>query len=278
MKNSLYYFIILLFLFSCSSKDNEKVSILKEKDLELQMIEVYKDGFKELEKGDVIYASRKFNEVELLYPQSEWASKSILMAAYAFYSQNYYERSISELKRFISKYPKHKNIDYAYFLLAMNYYENIVDEKKDLEPLLLSKEKFEFVIKNYPETDFAQDSIYKIGLIQDVLASKEMYIGKYYLKRKKWAAAINRFKTILVDYDTTVYVEEALHRLVEAHYKIGLISEAEKYASVLGYNYQSSEWYEETYKIFNKEYKTAELIKKDKDKKSVFKKFKNIFK
>ena len=278
MKNSLYYFIILLFLFSCSSKDNEKVSILKEKDLELQMIEVYKDGLKELEKGDVIYASRKFNEVELLYPQSEWASKSILMAAYAFYSQNYYERSISELERFISKYPKHKNIDYAYFLLAMNYYENIVDEKKDLEPLLLSKEKFEFVIKNYPETDFAQDSIYKIGLIQDVLASKEMYIGKYYLKRKKWAAAINRFKTILVDYDTTVYVEEALHRLVEAHYKIGLISEAEKYASVLGYNYQSSEWYEQTYKIFNKEYKTAELIKKDKDKKSVFKKFKNIFK
>tara|TARA_B100001057_G_scaffold312184_1_gene312249 strand:- start:2496 stop:3332 length:837 start_codon:yes stop_codon:yes gene_type:complete len=278
MKNSLYYFIILLFLFSCSSKDNEKVSILKEKDLELQMIEVYKDGLKELEKGDVIYASRKFNEVELLYPQSEWASKSILMAAYAFYSQNYYERSISELERFISKYPKHKNIDYAYFLLAMNYYENIVDEKKDLEPLLLSKEKFEFVIKNYPETDFAQDSIYKIGLIQDVLASKEMYIGKYYLKRKKWAAAINRFKTILVDYDTTVYVEEALHRLVEAHYKIGLISEAEKYASVLGYNYQSSEWYEQTYKIFNKEYKTSELIKKDKDKKSVFKKFKNIFK
>ena len=278
MKSSLYYFIILFFLFSCSSKDNEKVSILKEKDLELQMIEAYKDGFKELEKGDVIYASRKFNEVELLYPQSEWASKSILMAAYAYYSQNYYERSIDELERFISKYPKHKNIDYAYFLLAMNYYENIVDEKKDLEPLLLSKEKFEFVIKNYPETDFAQDSIYKIGLIQDVLASKEMYIGKYYLKRKKWAAAINRFKTILIDYDTTVYVEEALHRLVEAHYKIGLISEAEKYAGVLGYNYQSSEWYEQTYKIFNKEYKTAELIRKDKDKKSVFKKFKNIFK
>ena len=240
------------------------------------MIDAYKEGMKELEKGDVIYASRKFNEAELLYPQSEWASKSILMAAYAFYSQNYYERSILELERFISKYPKHKNIDYAYFLLAMNHYENIVDEKKDLEPLLLSKEKFEYIINNFPSTDFAQDSKYKLGLIQDVLASKEMHIGKYYLKKKKWVAAINRFKTILSDYETTVYVEEALHRLVETYYKIGLIEEAEKYASVLGYNYQSSEWYEQTYKIFNKKYVTSLDVKKDK--KSILKKFKNIFK
>ena len=240
------------------------------------MIDAYKEGMKELEKGDVIYASRKFNEAELLYPQSEWASKSILMAAYAFYSQNYYERSILELERFISKYPKHKNIDYAYFLLAMNYYENIIDEKKDLEPLLLSKEKFEYIINNFPTTDFALDSKYKLNLIQDVLASKEMHIARYYLKRKKWVAAINRYKTILSDYQTTVYVEEALHRLVETYYKIGLIDEAEKYASVLGYNYQSSEWYEQTYKIFNKEYVTS--IKVKKDKKSMLKKFKNIFK
>ena len=240
------------------------------------MIDAYKEGMQELEKGDVIYASRKFNEAELLYPQSEWASKSILMAAYAFYSQNYYERSILELERFISKYPKHKNIDYAYFLLAMNYYENIIDEKKDLEPLLLSKEKFEYIINNFPTTDFALDSKYKLNLIQDVLASKEMHIARYYLKRKKWVAAINRYKTILSDYQTTVYVEEALHRLVETYYKIGLIDEAEKYASVLGYNYQSSEWYEQTYKIFNKEYVTSIKIKKDK--KSMLKKFKNIFK
>ena len=240
------------------------------------MIDAYKEGMKELEKGDVIYASRKFNEAELLYPQSEWASKSILMSAYAFYSQNYYERSILELERFISKYPKHKNIDYAYFLLAMNYYENIIDEKKDLEPLLLSKEKFEYIINNFPTTDFALDSKYKLNLIQDVLASKEMHIARYYLKRKKWVAAINRYKTILSDYQTTVYVEEALHRLVETYYKIGLIDEAEKYASVLGYNYGSSEWYEQTYKIFNKEYVTS--IKLKKDKKSMLKKFKNIFK
>ena len=276
MNHIFKFIVILFFLVSCSSKEEEKISVLSDKEMETQMIEAYEEGLRELEKGDVIYATRRFNEAELLYPQSEWASKSILMSAYAFYSQNYYERSIFELERFISKYPKHKNIDYAYFLLAMNHYENIIDEKKDLEPLLLSKEKFEYIVKNFPETDFAQDSIYKLALIQDVLASKEMHIGKYYLKRKKWIAAINRFKTVLSDYETTVYVEEALHRLVETYYKIGLVDEAEKYANVLGYNYQSSKWYEQSYKIFNKKYATLQDSKKDK--KSILKRFKSIFK
>ena len=276
MNHIFKFIIILFFLVSCSSKEEEKISVLSDKEMETQMIEAYEEGLRELEKGDVIYATRRFNEAELLYPQSEWASKSILMSAYAFYSQNYYERSIFELERFISKYPKHKNIDYAYFLLAMNHYENIIDEKKDLEPLLLSKEKFEYIVKNFPETDFAQDSIYKLALIQDVLASKEMHIGKYYLKRKKWIAAINRFKTVLSDYETTVYVEEALHRLVETYYKLGLVDEAEKYANVLGYNYQSSKWYEQSYKIFNKKYATLQDSKKDK--KSILKRFKSIFK
>ena len=271
----IFILTILIILTSCSSED-KKISIIKEDDLELQMIDAYKDGYKELEKGDAIYAARKFNEAELLYPQSEWASKAVLLSAYAYYSQNYYDRSIEELERFIKKYPNHKNMDYAYFLLAMCYYENIIDEKKDLEPLLLSKQKFEFILKNYPDTDFAQDAKFKIGLIQDVLASKEMYIGKYYLKKEKWVAAINRFKTILNKYETTIYVEEALHRLVETNYKIGLEDEAKKYANLLGYNYQSSQWYEQSYKIFNKEYKTSYEIKKDKQ--SVFKRFKKLFK
>ena len=271
----IFILVIFTILASCSS-DNKKISIMKEDDLELQMIDAYKEGYKELEKGDVIYAAKKFNEAELLYPQSEWASKAILLSAYAYYSQNYYDRSIIELERFIKKYPNHKNMDYAYFLLAMCYYENIIDEKKDLEPLLLSKQKFEFILKNYPDTDFAQDAKFKIALIQDVLASKEMYIGKYYLKKEKWVAAINRFKTILNKYETTIYVEEALHRLVETNYKIGLEDEAKKYANLLGYNYQSSQWYEQSYKVFNKEYKTSYEIKKDKQ--SVFKRFKKLFK
>ena len=271
----IFLIVIFAILTSCSS-ETKKVSIIEEDDLELQMIDAYKDGYEELKKGDVIYAAEKFNEAELLYPQSEWASKSVLLAAYAFYSQNYYKRSIDELERFIRKYPNHKNMDYAYFLLAMCYYENIVDEKKDLEPLLLSKQKFEYILKNYPNTDFALDAKFKIDLIQDVLASKEMYIGKYYLKKQKWVAAINRFKTILNKYETTIYVEEALHRLVETNYKIGLVDEAEKYANLLGYNYQSSEWYEQSYKIFNKDYKISYEIKKDKQ--SVFKRFKKLFK
>ena len=271
----IFILIIFTILTSCSS-ENKKISIIKEDDLELQMIDAYKEGYKELQRGDVIYAARKFNEAELLYPQSEWASKAVLLSAYAYYSQNYYDRSIEELERFIKKYPKHKNMDYAYFLLAMCYYENIIDEKKDLKPLLLSKQKFEFILKNYPDTDFAQDAKFKIALIQDVLASKEMYIGKYYLKKGKWVAAINRFKTILNKYETTIYVEEALHRLVETNYKIGLEDEAKKYANLLGYNYQSSQWYEQSYKIFNKEYKASYEIKKDKQ--SVFKRFKKLFK
>ena len=269
------FFLFLFFIIACSSK-NEKISILEDENLELQMIDAYKEGYEELEKGDIIYAAKKFNEAELLYPQSEWAPKSVLLSAYAYYSQNYYDEALGELDRFFKKYPKHKNIDYAHFLYAMCYYENIIDEKKDLEPLILSKKRFQFIIKNYPDTDFALDSQYKINLINDVLASKEMYLGKYYIKKKKWAAAINRFKNVLENYETTIYVEEALHRLVETNYKIGLIEESVKYANLLGYNYQSSEWYEQSYKIFNKEYIPSFEIKKEK--KSVFQKFKRLLK
>ena len=269
-----FYILLIFVLSSCSSKNN-KISILQDDNLELQMIDAYKEAYEELEKGDVIYAARKFNEAELLYPQSEWAPRSVLLAAYSYYSQNYYDEALSELNRFFKKYPKHKNIDYAHFLYAMCYYENIIDEKKDLEPLIISKKRFEFIVQSFPNTDFAQDAKFKINLINDVLASKEMYLGKYYLKKKKWVAAINRFQNILEQYGTTIYVEEALHRLVETNYKIGLVEEAEKYASLLGYNYQSSQWYEKSYKIFNKEYQTPLKIKKDKN--SVFSKFKKLF-
>ena len=278
MGNSVYTILIIFLvvsLTSCNSKQ-EKISILETGNLEIQMIDAYKEAYKELEKGDVIYAAKKFNEAELLYPQSEWAPKSVLLAAYSFYSQNYYDEALSELDRFFKKYPKHPNTDYAHFLYAMCYYENIVDEKKDLEPLLISKKRFELIIQNYPSTDFAQDAKFKIDLINDILASKEIYLGKYYLKKKKWSAAINRFKNILEFYSTTIYIEEALHRLVETNYKIGLTEEAEKYANLLGYNYQSSEWYEQSYKIFNRDYQTSFEIKKDKD--SVFGKFKKLFK
>ena len=241
------------------------------------MISTYKEAMKELEEGDAFYAAKKFLDVELLMPQSDWAPKSSLMASYSYYFQSYYPEAQFNLERFIKTYPKDKRIDYAHFLLAMCYYETIVNEKKDLGPLVKAKEKFEYVIEKYPNTDFALDSEYKIDLLNDILASKEIYLGRHYVKKEKWIAAINRFKTIVKEYDTTIYVEEAIHRLVEIHYRIGLVDESKKYASLLGYNYLSSDWYKESYKVFNKNYETAILKKDKKTKKSLLKKLKNFF-
>ena len=267
---------LMIFVISCS-KEKEKISIIKEKEINLQMIDAYKEGIKAFEEGDVLFAAQKFNEAELLFPQSEWAPRSILMAAYAYYSQDYYYDALSELERFIKKYPKHERLNYAHFLLAICYYEQIVDEKKDLGPLLNAQKEFKFVIDNYPESDFALDSKFKLDLINDVLASKEIFLGRYYMKKEKWIAAINRFKHVVENYDTTVYIEEALHRLVEIHYRLGLVEEAKKYASLLGYNYQSSQWYEATYIIFNRKYESP--IKKINKKKGNFiiRKFKSLF-
>ena len=265
MKNIFYLFLISIFLISCSQSEKEIVTEIKGDKLEQQMIKAYEEGVKALDQGDVLFASKKFNEAELLFPQSDWAPRSSLMASYSYWTQGYYSNSIEELKRFLKVYPKSKNLDYAYYLLAMNYYDSIVDEKKDLRPLNEAKKYFTLIINQYPETDYALDANYKLGLIQDVMAAKEMYIARHYIKKQKWIAAINRLKNILDKYDTTIYVEEALHRLVEVHYIIGLENEAMKYASTLGYNFQSSEWYKQTYKIFDKNYEFENQRKKKKE-------------
>ena len=267
-------FFFILILASCSKEEARK-SVIKEKSLDLQVLETYEEGMNYLEEGDALYAASKFNEAELLFPQSEWAPKSALMAAYAYYSQDYLKDAIAELDRFLKVYPKHKNLDYVYYLLAISYYEQIVDEKKDLQSIIKAKQYFEIVIRDYQKTSYALDAEFKIDLINDILAAKEMYIGRYYFEKKKWISAINRFQTIINDYETTIYAEEALHRLVEVHYMIGLKDEAKKYAKLLGYNYQSSEWYENSYSLFDKEYKR---IKKNKIKnKSTLKKIKSLF-
>ena len=274
----LLFIILIIFTNSCSKKE-EKISIIQEKEINLQMIDAYKEGIKAFEQGDVIFAAQKFNEAEILFPQSEWAPKSILMAAYSYYSQDYYYDAISELERFIQKYPKHERLNYAHFLLAICYYEQIVDEKKDIGPLLSAQKEFKFIIKNYSNSDFALDSKFKLDFINDVLASKEIFLGRYYMKKEKWIAAINRFKQVVQHYDTTIYIEEALHRLVELHYRIGLIDEAKKYAKLLGYNYQSSKWYEASYIIFNKDYDSP-IRKINKNKKKgnfTIIKFKSLF-
>ena len=222
--------------------------------MELQVTEAYKEGVEALNSGDVLFAAKKFNEAEMLFPQADSAPQSALMAAYSYYVQDYYGDAIAELKRFLKVYPAHKDLGYVYYLLAICYYEQIVDEKKDLQSILSAKENFKIILKNYPDTEYAIDAEFKIDLIDDVLAAKEMYLGRYYFDRKKWIPAINRFREIIDNYDTTIYAEEALHRLVEVHYTIGLIDEAEKYAQLLGYNYQSSKWYEKSYSLFDKSY------------------------
>ena len=261
---------------SCS-KDKKKIDIIEEEDIELQMIDSYKEGIKALQEGDSLFAAKKFNEAELVYPQSDWAPKSALMSAYSYYIQDYYGDAIFELNRFIKTYPKDLRLSYAHFLLGMCYYEQILDEKKDLGPILKAKEKFDYILKNYPDTDFALDAQFKLNLINDISASKEMYIGKYYVKKKKWIPAINRFKTIVNNYETTVYVEEALFRLVEIYYLLGLTDESQKYAKLLGYNYLSSRWYKESYRIFNKNYESPREKIKKKKRNFIIRKFKSIF-
>jgi len=278
---SIIFSIVFILLLTSCSKDVEKKSLIKENQLELQVAEAYQEGMKALKEGDIFFAATKFNEVEALFPQSVWAPKSALMAAYSYYSQDYYSDAIAELKRFIRIYPKHKDLGYVYYMLGISYFEQIVDEKKDTSAMLKSKEYFNIVLRDFKNTDYALDAEFKLDLIEDTLASKEMYLGRYYVNKKKWVAAINRFKTVIDDYDTTIYIEEALHRMVEIHYKLGLKDEAEKYAKLLGYNYKSSRWYENSYIVFNKKYEKNNIKKsKIKNKKisgKFLKKFKSLF-
>ena len=273
--NSLFFIFLIPFLISCSQK-NEKISLIKEDNLEMQMIEAYNEGLEEFNKGDIFFAAKKFNEVELLYPQSIWAPRSTLMAAYAFYSDLYFNDAIFELERFLEKYKNHKDTDYAYYLIAICHYNLIVDEKKDLGEIIKAKTYFNLLIKEYPNTDFAEDAKFKLELIEEILASKELYLANYYLDREKWIPAMNRFKKIVNDYDTTIFIEEALYRLVELNYKLGLIDEAKKYTALLGYNYQSSDWYDRSYKILNTNYVKPKISNDMKKQKSLLKKFREL--
>jgi len=273
-KNLIVFLFLVFFLFACSKKDN--VEIKGQSTDEDMAVNIYAEALQALNDGDAFYAGKKFREVESLLPQSKWAAKSALMSSFADYSRNAYTDSIFGLERFITNYPANENVTYAHYLIAMCYYEQILDEKKDLEPLLKAKKKFEFLIENFPDTDYSTDARFKLDLIVDQLAAKEMSIARYYIKTEKWIPAINRLKIVVEKYDRTIFVEEALHRLVEVYYKIGLVDEAKQAAAILGYNYQSSEWYERSYKVFNKKYKPRK-IKKKKEMGFLRKKIKALF-
>ena len=259
-KKLLILFLSALLLFSCSKNKKIEGAITEQTQEELGKL-LYAEGVEALKEGDAFYAAKKFKESESLMSFYIWASKASLMASYADYSRSSYTTAIFSLERHIINYPADKNIPYAHYLIAMCYFEQILDEKKDLKPLLKTKEKFEFIILNYPETDYAIDVRFKMDLIIDQLAAKEMSIARYYMKTEKWIPAINRLKLVVEKYDRTIFIEEALYRLVEVYYKIGLVEEAKQAAMILGYNYQSSEWYERSYKIFNEKYKPKKITK-----------------
>jgi outer membrane protein assembly factor BamD len=263
-----------LFLNNCSKNEKIEITEIEEIQIEKKMIKAYQEGMIAF-KGQLYFdAAKKFNEAEILFPQSEWASRSALMSAYAYFYDDYNDKAISELLNFFKKYPNDPNTSYAHYLLAMTYYNKIVDEKKDLEPLKNSKKQFEFVVKNYPNTEFSLDSKFKLDLINEMIASKEIYIARHYIQKEKWIPAINRLKFIVTEYDNTIFIEEALHRLVEIYYKIGLEDESRKYAILLGHNYPESEWYKSTYKVHKKEYKIQDI--KNENKKSTLEKIKSL--
>jgi len=268
--------IILLFLTPVSCSKKIEVEQIKEVSVDLQMIEAYEEGMKQLNLGQSLIAVKKFNEAELLFPQSKWAPRSALMSAYAYYDYSFYNDAIDEVERFLKTYPNSKRKDYAHYLKAMSFYNQIVDEKKDLGPILEAKQNFQFIITEYPESEYAMDASFKLELIEEILAAKEMHIGRFYLKKEKWIPAINRFKKVIKDYDRSIYAEEALHRLVEVHYRIGLLEESKKYAILLGYNYQSGEWYQNSYRVFNKNYEKISDKKKKKNNKSILKRISSI--
>jgi outer membrane protein assembly factor BamD len=260
MYQKLIYSCLIIFLIvSCSKKEVElNIPPGKEKSFE-----IYKEGVEAIEKGDWFFASKKFAEAELILPNIEFSAKASLMSSYCLYQINFYPEALSSLERFVNQYPADKNIAYAHYLMAMVLYEQILDEKKDINPLLKSKKKIIYFLDNFPETEYSLDLRFKMDLINNQLAAKELYIAKYYIETQKWIPAINRLKTIVKNYSETVFIEEALHRLVEVYYRIGLIEEAKAAAAILGYNYNSSQWYEESYIILNKTYK----IKKKKEQK-----------
>ena len=277
-----FFLIIIISLIFVACGKKEKVDqILDEENIEMQMIVAYREGVEALDLGDGLTAYKKFSEAELLYPQSSWAPKSSLMAAYSLYTSMFYDDAVFQLERHLKNYPLDKNLDYVHYLIGICYFEQLSDEKKDLAPLKNTQKKLEYIIVEYPNSDFAIDAKFKLGLTKNILAAKEMYIGRYYMKTEKWIGAINRFKVVVKDYDDTVFVDEALHRLVEIYFKIGYEEEAKKIAYTLGYNYGSSEWYKNSYKLFNKTYKPAKIGKNKKEKGKthnfLLKKFNSIF-
>ena len=255
--------ITSILLISCSKQE-----VVYEPKNKSDPYKTYDEAYSAFEKGDYFFAQKKFSEAELNFENIELAAKSSIMASYSLYGINFYSQALENINRYLKKYPADKNIIYAHYLIAIINFEQIADEKKDMEPMFKAKEKIDFFLKKFPNTEYSIDLQYKRDLIINQMAAKELYVAKYYISVQKWIPAINRLKIIINDYDQTIFVEEALHRLVELHYYLGLEDQEKEYAKILGYNYNSGEWFEQSYKVLNKDYKI--IAKKEDNKKDSF--------
>ena len=277
---SKFALVITLSLLTLSCSGAKKDAIYEPSN-KLNPYDLYKEGIEAFEINDYFFASKKFSEAELNFENIELAAKSAIMSSYSLYGISFYDDALQNLERYLRTYPADKNVIYAHYLIAIIYFEQIEDEKKDLNPLMEANKKIEFFLNKYPNSDYAIDLRFKKDLIVNQLAAKELFVAKYYISTQKWIPAINRLKIIVNKYDKTIFIEEALHRLVEIHYHLGLENEAKKYAKILGYNYNSGEWFKQSYKVLNKNYQIKEGKKKTENnlsEKSFFKKIVEMIK
>lgn len=235
------------FLAACAGDSKKKFAYV-ERPVEV----LYQEAAKKLEQKRYSEAVPLFEEVERQHPYSAWARRAMLMKAFAHYQTNDYDEAVAALDQFITLHPGNKDAPYAYYLKAMCYYERITDVGRDQENTENAVKALNDVIRRYPNTEYARDARLKLDLTYDHLAGKEMYIGRYYLKQNMQIAAINRFKYVINNYQTTSHVPEALHRLVEAYLELGIVDEARAAAAVLGHNYPGSKWYQDSYQFFRR--------------------------
>lgn len=236
--------LVLLVLTACGTSKKERLAYV-ERPAEL----IYNQAVDEMDNSDWAQAKLLFQEVERQHPFSKWARRSMLMSAYASYRSADYDESVAMAQRFIGLHPGSDSAPYAYYLIAMNYYDQIYDVGRDQATTVSAEAALQQVVRRYPDSDYARDARLKLELTHDHLAGKEMSIGRYYLKQNQHLAAIGRFKNVVADYETTSQTEEALHRLVESYVSIGVIQEAKLVGSVLGHNYPNSEWYKDSYEL-----------------------------
>jgi outer membrane protein assembly factor BamD len=243
----IYLLASVLLLGACASDDEENAPTLEEEKISAE--EQYIKAQEQLEEAKYKNAAKDFLEIERQYPYSKWAVNAQIQAAFAFYKDEKFDEAIGTLERFIKLNPGNENVPYSYYLIAMSYYNQISSVDRDQGITIKARKALGDVESRYPDSDYGRDARFKLDLVEDHLAGKEMTVGRYYQSRKRYIGAINRFKIVVEEYPTTAQVEEALHRLVESYLALGVIPEAQKYAAVLGANYPDSEWYQDSYDL-----------------------------